>query len=105
MVYIYDFGDDWKHTIELVEITNDKVLYPVCIQGKGCNMIDDCGGVGEFYNMVEAVNDNKHSEHKEIMEWLGLGKGDTWDLLDFDLESTNSFLRKVWDIYIEYKSK
>lgn len=105
MVYIYDFGDDWKHTIELVEITNDKVLYPVCIQGKGCNMIDDCGGVGGFYNMVEAVNDNKHPEHKEIMEWLGLGKGDTWDLLDFDLESTNSFLRKVWDIYIEYKSK
>lgn len=50
MIYIYDFGDDWKHIIELVEITNEKVLYPVCLQGKGRDMIDDCGGIWGYYN-------------------------------------------------------
>lgn len=96
MVYIYDFGDDWKHTIELVEITDDKVIFPICLQGKGCDMIDDCGGIWGFYNMVEAINDKKHPEHAEYLEWLGMEEGDTWDLLEFDLEGTNGALREVF---------
>lgn len=72
IVYIYDFGDDWKHIIELVEITDETLLYPVCIGGKGSNLVEDCGGILGFYNLVEAANNPKHSEHYDYREWLGM---------------------------------
>jgi hypothetical protein len=96
MVYMYDFGDDWKHTIELIEVSDDTVLYPVCLGGKGSNLEEDCGGIWGFYNMVEAINDPKHPQHKEYREWLGMKRGEKWDLNVFDLEETNEMLREVW---------
>ena len=98
MIYIYDFGDDWKHTVELVEITDEVVLYPMCLAGKGSDMIEDCGGIWGFYNLVEIINDPKHPEHKEYREWLGMEDDEKWDLNAFDLEGTNRILEEVWKI-------
>ena len=95
MVYIYDFGDDWKHIVELVEITDEVILYPICLSGKGSDLIEDSGGIWGYYNMVEAVNNSKHPEHKEYREWLGMERGEKWDLNAFDLEGTNVVLREV----------
>ena len=96
IVYIYDFGDDWRHIVELVDIADDAVLLPVCLAGKGSHLEEDCGGIGGFYNMVEAVNNPKHPEHNEYREWLGMKRGEKWDLNFFDLEETNEVLREVW---------
>lgn len=95
MVYIYDFGDEWTHIIELVEITDEVILHPICISGKGSDLEEDCGGIGGFYYMVDAINDPKHPEHKEYREWLGMERGEKWDLNAFDLERTNEVLREV----------
>jgi len=35
MVYEYDFGDSWEHTILLEDNTEGKLPYPVAISGKG----------------------------------------------------------------------
>ena len=104
MVYIYDFGDNWKHTIELTHITDLKTVHPICLGGKGQAPIDDCGGIWGYYNMVEAINDNKHPEHEQFMEWLELEKGETWDLHTFDLKEVNDFLTKSWKVYSESKT-
>lgn len=93
IIYIYDFGDSWELTIELTEITNDTIIYPVCTSGKGSDLTEDCGGIWGFYNMVEAVNNPKHPEHKEYREWLGMKRGEKWDLNAFYLEKTNEMLR------------
>jgi len=69
MIYIYDFGDDWEHQIELVEITDEVLLHPMCISGKGSDLEEDCGGIWGFYNMVDAINNPKHPEHTL---WIGL---------------------------------
>ncbi len=98
MIYIYDFGDDWKHIVELVEITNETILMPICLAGKGSDLVEDCGGIWGFYQMVEIVNNPKHPEHKSYMEWLGLEKGEKWDVNYFDLELTNEMLREVWEM-------
>lgn len=96
ITYIYDFGDDWIHTIELVKITDETVLYPACMEGKGSDLSEDSGGIWGFYNMVEAINDPAHPEHSMYMEWLGMEQGDKWDINAFDLEGTNQVLREVW---------
>lgn len=98
IIYIYDFGDDWKHSIELVEITNETILTPICLAGKGAAPIEDCGGIWGYYNMVEALNNKKHPEHKDFRDWLDFKKGEKWDLNEFDLEDTQERLRVFWTL-------
>lgn len=95
IVYIYDFGDDWRHIVELVEITDEKLSYSICLEGKGCNLMEDCGGIGGFYNMVEALNDPNHPEYSDYVEWLGWDEGEKWDLNYFDIESVNKELKCI----------
>jgi hypothetical protein len=85
VLYEYDFGDGWIHTIELQKIlsADDKLSYPYLLSGKGCCPPEDCGGIWGYYNMVEAINDPKHPEHDDLQEWTGL---EAWDVDDFDLE-------------------
>ena len=93
ITYVYDFGDNWEHIIELIEISDESVSYPVCTGGKGSDLAEDCGGIWGFYDMVEAVNNPKHPEHKDYREWLGMKRGEKWDVNAFDLEGTNEALR------------
>lgn len=71
--YIYDFGDNWEHTIELEEILpRDKdVEYPRCIAGKRACPPEDCGGVWGYENLLKIINDPEHEDHEEMMEWIG----------------------------------
>ncbi len=98
IVYIYDFGDDWRHIVELVQITDEKILQPVCLGGNGKAPVDDCGGIWGYYDMVEALNDPKHPEHRDFKEWMGFKKGGKWDVGAFDLEETQERLRVVWEV-------
>lgn len=96
MVYIYDFGDDWKHTVELVEINDEKLVHPICLGGKAQAPVEDCGGIWGYYNMVEALNDPKHPERERFMEWMDFKKGEKWDENAFDLKDVKERLREVW---------
>ncbi|MFB9055353.1 plasmid pRiA4b ORF-3 family protein [Mariniflexile ostreae] len=96
IVYIYDFGDDWKHSIELVEITDETIIVPLCLGGKGTAPIEDCGGIWGYYNMVEALNDKKHPDNKDFREWLDFEKNEKWDLNEFDLKDVQERLRDIW---------
>ncbi len=97
ITYIYDFGDDWCHAVELVDITDEKLLRPV-FAGKGQAPVDDCGGIWGYYEMVAAINDPKHPEHEDFMEWMGFAKGQKWDNSEFDLKETQERLRIFWKI-------
>ena len=45
-LYVYDFGDDWHHTIKLEKVlpAEEAVSYPRCIGGKRNSPPEDCGG-------------------------------------------------------------
>lgn len=75
--YLYDFGDGWEHEIVLERIIPREkgVDYPVCIGGERACPPEDCGGVGGYAELLEAVRDVRHEEHDRLMEWLG-GKFD-----------------------------
>ncbi|MCG2462955.1 plasmid pRiA4b ORF-3 family protein [Flavobacteriaceae bacterium F89] len=97
MVYIYDFGDDWRHIVELVEVTDEKILNPFCMGGKAQAPVEDCGGIWGYYHMVEALNDSKHPEHKHWRDWMDFKKGQKWDENAFDLDEVQEQLRVFWE--------
>jgi hypothetical protein len=90
LIYEYDFGDGWEHTIEVQKIIEpeDGVEYPVCLAGKRACPPEDCGGIWGYYEMLEALADPDHERHEELLEWLGGG----FDPDALDLEEANAVL-------------
>jgi hypothetical protein len=50
VVYVYDFGDDWRHDIvvEKIEPAAPGVAYPRCTGGRGETPAEDSGGIWAF---------------------------------------------------------
>lgn len=50
VVYVYDFGDDWRHDIVVEKITpaTPGVAYPRCTAGRGETPAEDSGGIWAF---------------------------------------------------------
>ena len=85
IAYEYDFGDSWSHTVLVEKITDEKMIAPRCLGGKGACPPEDCGGIDAYYGLVDVVNDPDHAEYAEMRDWLGLEYGDVWDVHEFDL--------------------
>ncbi|WP_162144907.1 plasmid pRiA4b ORF-3 family protein [Arthrobacter castelli] len=96
LTYVYDFGDDWVHDIQ-VEKTLDSAgeELPVCTGGRGAAPADDSGGVHGWTEMVEAANDPSHEEHAEFRDWLGLEPGESIDPKAFEVDSVNAALSRL----------
>ena len=94
MTYTYDFGDNWVHAIKLEKIlaSDDGGQLPRCTAGRGAAPAEDSGGTWGWANIVQAVNDPRHEDHKEYREWLGMLPGDTLDPTAFDLDEVNEDL-------------
>jgi hypothetical protein len=92
--YIYDFGDSWEHKITLEKITDENLLHPICLTGKGKCPPEDCGGVWGYEELKDAINDRSHPEYEELRDWMGLEEGEKWDAAAFDIDKVNKVLRK-----------
>jgi hypothetical protein len=92
-MYEYDFGDSWEHDVVLEKILSPEpgVQYPVCITGKRACPPEDCGGIWGYDNFLEAIQNPKHPEHEEMLEWIG----ESFDPEAFDLEAVNRALRRI----------
>lgn len=72
-VYVYDFGDDWRHEISIESVRDGEahVDYPAFVGGERRCPPEDVGGVGGFMEFLEAVLDPLHEEHGETVTWYG----------------------------------
>ncbi len=73
MIYTYDFGDDWRHTIlvESVASAEPTFDYPRFIEGANRAPPEDVGGQPGFEHFLNVMADAAHSEHADIMRWYG----------------------------------
>ena len=80
--YVYDFGDDWRHTIELESITprDRDVAYPRCIEGENACPPEDCGGGGGFHRFKKSMSYLNAADHDEMVEWSGVFDPKWFDL-------------------------
>lgn len=85
--YVYDFGDNWEHKIQLEKILPREkgVQYPICIKGKRACPPEDCGGIWGYEELLEIIRNPEHEEHEEMLEWLG----GEFDPEDFDVEEVS----------------
>ncbi len=89
--YTYDFGDEWVHEIRLEKILPaDSVTAPLtCLTGKGACPPEDCGGAWRYSALKGILANPADPEHKEMLEWLGLGKGSDFDPAAFSADKVN----------------
>jgi hypothetical protein len=89
LIYSYDYGDGWEVDITLVrefgkenqsvdDETAAKVIAnrtPMCIAKDGLNVLDDCGNVSGYIDMLRTIHEGDRIEAKEMKEWA---RGQGW---------------------------
>jgi hypothetical protein len=94
MEYEYDFGDGWEHDIVLERTMSPvpKGRYPIVVAGKRACPPDDVGGIGGYYDFLDAIKDPKHPDHHDMMEWCG----GSFDPEAFDVQEINRLFHGGW---------
>lgn len=83
LLYSYDYGDNWEVEVSLVrefgkdnQIVDDeaaaKVIAtrkPICIAKDGLNVLDDCGNVSGYIEMLRTIHEGDRGEAKKMGEW------------------------------------
>ena len=72
-IYVYDFGDYWRHRIvvEKVFTATRGGRDPACVGGRRACPPEDCGGTWGYAEFLEAIRDPDHEEHESMLEWVG----------------------------------
>jgi hypothetical protein len=72
--YVYDFGDNWEHTlkIERIEPTVPNRAYPRLLDAAGRCPPEDVGGYPGYMEMLAAKADPDHERRAEFDEWIDL---------------------------------
>jgi hypothetical protein len=73
LIYTYDFGDNWEHTIliEAVDAADATTIYPRFIEGANRAPPEDVGGITGFENFLNIMAQPRHSEYADIKQWYG----------------------------------
>jgi hypothetical protein len=89
-IYTYDFGDSWEHGMLLEKrlAPDPNTAYPVCTGGQLACPPEDCGGIGGFYDLMDALGDPAHDQHDELLDWVG----DDYDPDAFSVDDVNRML-------------
>jgi hypothetical protein len=72
-MYIYDFGDDWRHEVLLEGILPAQAgqAYPVCLRAEFLCPPEDCGGMRCYDELLRILDYRYDSEYKEMRRWVG----------------------------------
>ncbi|WP_040948242.1 DUF6155 family protein [Gorillibacterium massiliense] len=72
--YVYDFGDNWGHTVTLIKIdasVSDPT--PLCLDGARSCPHEDVGGVWGYQHMLEVLSTPNHPEQDQFIGWAKKG--------------------------------
>src|SRR5262245_58993955 len=95
-LYEYDFGDCWRHDIEVEKIlpAAGGETYPKLGDGERACPPEDCGGFIGYANFLEGISDENHPEHEQLLAWAG----GCFDPERFDVEGVNWILGRFAEI-------
>jgi len=88
LTYEYDFGDSWRHTIEVESVEDEPTGddWVSCLEGAASCPPEDCGGVGGYGAPARGRVRPDAPEFEEMREWVGPG----FDPERFDLAAVNA---------------
>ena len=88
--YIYDFGDDWHHTVKVEKVLDLDKNCSQLLKYKGECPKEDCGGPWGYRTLVETLSNPEDPEYEDMMEW-SQGKA----TMDFDPEDVQQWLNET----------
>ena len=75
MLFVYDFGDYWRHTVKVVECTKyrkDEKPTVRLIDGRNACPPNDVGGIGGYKEMLRVIKEDPDGDEAwEYYTWLG----------------------------------
>ncbi len=74
VTFIYDFGDDWRHSVKLIhteEYAKGERKCAKILDGARCCPPEDVGGIYGYQEMLKAIKDPFSEESERYDEWLG----------------------------------
>jgi len=91
--YIYDFGDNWEHEIVLEKILpyDSKIDYPICTAGKREGPMEDSGGIYNYNDIVQAL-ENPSFENQHYLGENGENWYEGFVPSDFNKDEINAIL-------------
>jgi hypothetical protein len=91
--YLYDFGDCWRHTIEIEQLLALDVIPKVgaCVAGARARPPEDVGGVDGYARFLAIMADRNYPEHAEMKQWCGGHFDPDW----FDLSLTDKDVKNA----------
>lgn len=71
--YVYDFGDDWDHSIRIERVNEAAtgMTYPRLLKAAGACPPEDVGGAWGYEEFLEALADPEHEQHEDMVHWSG----------------------------------
>lgn len=71
--YIYDFGDDWDHSIRIERVNEAApgITHPRLLKATGACPPEDIGGAWGYEEFLEALADPDHEQHADMVHWSG----------------------------------
>lgn len=92
--YLYDFGDDWLHRIDIEKVMplDPAISVPRCLAGAGACPPEDVGGLPGYQLLLDALSKPDDPEFQEMLGWVGAVG---FDPKAFDLDVTNQALLKL----------
>jgi Plasmid pRiA4b ORF-3-like protein len=96
MLYVYDFGDNWRHEIVLENILPPETrTKPVCLAGQRRCPPEDVGGTSGYEEFLEVIFQPGHEEFEHYRAWAE----NPVHAEEFDLEAVNAKLSKMrWPV-------
>ena len=94
LVYEYDFGDSWSHLLTFSPLSGGQAAVEnraLCLEGSHACPPEDCGGIPGYEDLLEALGNKKHPEHRAMKQWLGR----PYDPEAFEVDKVNRCLAKL----------
>ena len=96
--YTYDFGDNWRHTVEIEELLalDIEPKLATCVDGARARPPEDVGGVSGYEAFLAIMADPRDPEHGDMKRWCGGHFDPEWfDLAIVDKDVRNALRANV----------
>ena len=96
--YAYDFGDNWRHTVEIEELLalDIEPNLATCVDGARARPPEDVGGVSGYEAFLAIMADPRDLEHADMKRWCGGHFDPEWfDLAIVDKDVKNALKANV----------
>ena len=96
--YVYDFGDSWRHTVEIEDVLalDIEPKLGTCVDGARARPPEDVGGVSGYEAFLAIMADPRHPEHGDMKRWCGGHFDPEWfDLAIVDKDVRNALRANV----------